>query len=198
MKSHFFEPLFTTKGPGKGTGLGLATCFGIVKESGGEIRVLSKAGQGSTFEVYLPRVEGEADQAAGISESGGLPGGTETVLLAEDEPSVRFVAAEALRRSGYTVLEAANGEEAVRVAHERGMANIDLLVTDVAMPRMGGMELCERLRATCPGIKVLFISGYAAGAIARNGGSNSDVPFLPKPFSPAAIAHKVREVLDAA
>jgi hypothetical protein len=111
VKSHLFEPFFTTKGPGKGTGLGLATCFGIVKGSGGEIRVHSKAGQGSTFEVYLPRVEGEADQVAGPGDSGELPRGMETVLLAEDDPSVRFLTAEVLRRQGYAVLEAEDGEK---------------------------------------------------------------------------------------
>jgi CheY-like chemotaxis protein len=148
--------------------------------------------------AFWPRVEGEADPVAGTSDSSGLPGGTETVLLAEDEPAVRFLAAETLRRKGYTVLEAENGEEALRVAHEPGGAGIDLLLTDVAMPQMGGLELCGRLRAMLPGIKVIFISGYAAGAIAGNGGSYSNAPFPPKPFTPVAIADKVRKVLDAA
>ncbi|MEE9261580.1 MAG: ATP-binding protein, partial [Dehalococcoidia bacterium] len=135
VKSHLFEPFFTTKEPGKGTGLGLATCYGIVKASGGDILVQSESGHGSTFDIYLPRVEEAAAQVVEEADGDEVPRGTETVLLVEDEPSVRLLAAEVLRLQGYTVLEAGDGEEAMRVAQEHGEKEIHLLLTDIIMPR---------------------------------------------------------------
>ena len=196
VKEHLFEPFFTTKEVGKGTGLGLATCYGIVKQSGGNIWVYTEPGRGTTFKIYLPRVQERAETLPKRDEAGYLPGGTETVLLVEDEPSVRNMAARILREQGHTVLEAATGEEALRVAKEKGEDRIHLLLTDVVMPRMGGRELADRLRVDRPDIKVLFFSGYTDEAVARHGVLDRGAAFLQKPFSPAALARKVRELLD--
>ena len=198
VKARLFEPFYTTKELGKGTGLGLATCYGIVKQSGGDISVRSVPDRGTTFEVYLPQVEVAAAYPATGEEVSGPRGGAETVLLVEDEPSVRRLMAEALLLGGYTVLEAANGEEALRVAARHDKESVQLLLTDMVMPRMGGRELAERLRDQAPEIKVLYTSGYADNASVRRGGPNVAIPFLQKPFTPAAVAQKVREVLDAA
>jgi CheY-like chemotaxis protein len=197
VKSRLFEPFFTTKEVGKGTGLGLATCYGIIKQSGGSICVDSKLGQGTIFRIYLPRVEEVAESLPPCTDSSYPPAGGETVLLVEDEASVRNVVAQVLRGQGYTVLEAANGEEALRVAREHTGKEIDLLLTDVVMPRMGGEALAERLTDERPGVKVLFVSGYTDNAISHHHGVlDPGVAFLQKPFSPATLAHKVREVLD--
>jgi signal transduction histidine kinase len=197
IKAHLFEPFFTTKEPGKGTGLGLATCYGIVKEMKGDIRVWSEPGQGATLEIYLPR-EGAAVKEVPVSDSPRLPRGTETVLLVEDEPSVRRLAAEVLQRQGYKVLEADNGEEALRVAQEHGGERIHLLLTDIVMPRMGGKVLAERLTSLFPNIIPLFTSGYAGDDLTSSEDPEALVPFLAKPFLPASLARKVREVLDSA
>jgi len=196
VKAHLFEPFFTTKEVGKGTGLGLATCYGIVKQSGGNIWVHSEPGQGTTFRIYLPRVEEEGEALPKRDKKGYLPRGTETVLLVEDEPSVRDVAARTLREQGYTVLEAATGDEALRVASEHGGKTIHLLLTDVVMPQMGGKVLAGRLRANRPDIRVIFFSGYPSEAIAHYGVLDPGTAFLLKPFSPAVLARKAREVLD--
>ncbi|MEE8442615.1 MAG: ATP-binding protein, partial [Dehalococcoidia bacterium] len=196
IRAHLFEPFFTTKEPGKGTGLGLATCYGIVKASGGDIRLQSQFGQGTTFEIYLPRVEEEAAQVVESTDQGEIPGGTETVLLVEDEPSVRLLAAEVLRRQGYTVLEAGDGEEALRVAQQHGEEEIHLLLTDIVMPRMGGRELVEHMRTTRPGIKVLFTSGFPDEATVLPEASRPGASFMPKPFTPEIVARRVREALD--
>jgi PAS domain S-box-containing protein len=196
IKTHLFEPFFTTKGPGKGTGLGLATVYGIVTQSGGAIRVDSEPGQGATFTIDFPRVDAPADlRDPGIPAA--APQGSETVLLVEDEPAVRGLARDILHQQGYTVLEAADGDEALRVGREHG-GPIHLLVTDVVMPQMGGRELSDRLKAGRREIKVLYVSGYTDDAILHQGVSETGTAFLPKPFSASALAHKVREVLDAA
>ena len=188
-----FEPFFTTKGPGKGTGLGLATVYGIVKQSGGHIWVYSEVGHGTSFKIYLPRVDGPAVAPAAAP---GLPRrGTETVLLAEDDDQVRALARETLEISGYTVLEAAHPEAAVTLAQQHGGA-LHLLLTDVVMPGMNGRALADRLLALRPGIKVLFMSGYPAAAVAPHGTLDPGTRLLQKPFTPGSLARKVREVLD--
>ncbi len=197
IKAHLFEPFFTTKGPGKGTGLGLATVYGIVTQSGGAIRVDSEPGQGAVFTIDFPRVDAPADlpRDPGIPEA--APHGSETVLLVEDEPEVRGLARDILQQQGYTVLEAADGDEALRIGRGHG-GPIHLLVTDVVMPQMGGRELADHLRAGRHETKVLYVSGYTDDAILHQGVSETGMAFLPKPFTASALAHKVREVLDAA
>jgi CheY-like chemotaxis protein len=197
IKAHLFEPFFTTKGPGKGTGLGLATVYGIVTQSGGAIRVESEPGQGATFTIELPRVDAPADRPGDAGDASAAPIGSETVLLVEDEPEVRGLARDILHQQGYTVLEAADGDQALRVGREH-RGPIHLLVTDVVMPQMGGRELADRLQAGRGEIKVLYVSGYTDDAILRQGVSETGTAFLPKPFTAAALAHKVRQVLDAA
>ena len=195
VKAHLFEPFFTTKGLGKGTGLGLATVYGIIKQHQGHIWVYSEPGLGSTFKIYLPRVEEEPAKLSRLNESATLPRGTETVLVVEDEPAVRGVAVRVLSGLGYRVLEASHGAEALQVAATCGQA-IHLLLTDVVMPEMNGKALSEQLTALYPGLKVLFVSGYTDETVARRGVLGAGVPFLQKPFPPAGLAHKVREVLD--
>jgi PAS domain S-box-containing protein len=195
-QSHVFEPFFTTKGPRKGTGLGLSTVYGIVKQSGGFIWVYSELGKGTTFKVYLPRVEGKADKFASYGMEELSLQGNETVLLVEDEPSMRTLATRILRAQGYTMLQASNGEEALRIAHEF-TGKIHLVLTDVVMPEMSGNMMVSRLEAARPGIKVLFVSGYPKNAIVHHGVLNSNVAFLPKPFTADALARKVRKVLDS-
>lgn len=194
-QSHIFEPFYTTKEQGKGTGLGLSTVFGIVKQSGGHVNVYSEAGRGTTFKVYLPRVEKpvEADaksQAEDVSVSG-----TETVLLVEDEPGVRSLAQEALRLNGYRALVAGGAEEALALAASHRGA-IHLLLTDVIMPGLNGKELADRLALSRPGVRVLFISGYTADAIGQHGILDAGVSFLPKPFTPHDLLRKLRQTLD--
>jgi PAS domain S-box-containing protein len=197
IKAHLFEPFFTTKGPGKGTGLGLATVYGIVTQSGGAIRVESEPGQGATFTIELPRVDAPADLPTDPGIAGAAPQGFETVLLVEDELEVRGLARDILRQQGYTILESADGDEALRIGREHA-GPIHLLVTDVVMPLMGGRELADRLRAGRRETKVLYVSGYTDDAILRQGVSETGTAFLPKPFTASALAHKVRQVLDAA
>jgi two-component system, cell cycle sensor histidine kinase and response regulator CckA len=189
-----FEPFFTTKGE-KGTGLGLATAYGIVHRSGGHIEVASEPGRGTTFRIYLPQVEGRAAAARSAAPPGELPHGRETVLLAEDEEAVRALARHVLRECGYTVLEAADGEEALRVAGAHP-GPIHLLATDVVMPRLGGRELAERLLPQRPGTRLLYLSGYAHDPLLYQGGGAGAVAFLQKPFMPRDLAYKVRELLD--
>jgi len=196
VKERIFDPFFTTKGKDKGTGLGLSTVYGIVKQSGGNIWVYSEPGKGTTFKIYLPQVEEEADALPEKDEGGDLPRGSEIVLLVEDDPSVRGLAARVLGEQGYTVLEAADGEEAMHIAHKPIIKEIHLLLTDVVMPHMGGKELVERFKALYPSVKILFISGYTDTAVTLQALLASDFPFLQKPFSPIALAKKVREVLD--
>jgi len=194
VRSRIFEPFFTTKETGKGTGLGLAMVFGSIRQSGGHIEVESTVGQGSTFRIYLPRVSGpELPQAIGEVAPPGR--GCETILLAEDEAAVRRIARIALERHGYRVIEAAEGRAAFDAA-ERHDGRIDLLVTDVVMPELGGRDLADRLRERRPGIGVLFLSGYIEDEIVREGISASGATFLQKPFSTLDLVRKVRALLD--
>ncbi len=195
-QDRIFDPFFSTKERGKGTGLGLATVYGIVKQSLGFIWVYSERGKGTTFKIYLPRMQGEAAEPSdGVKEEPDLRG-TETVLLAEDEPSVRALAGRILRERGYTVIEGANGEEALSAAQEFA-GEIHVVLTDVVMPEMSGKVLVSQIEASRPGIKSLFISGYTDNAIVHHGLLESNVAFLQKPFSADGLARKVREVIDS-
>jgi PAS domain S-box-containing protein len=194
VRARVFEPFFTTKEVGRGTGLGLATVYGIVKQSNGYITVYSEVGQGTTFKVYLPQASG-AVAALEQSEARGHQGGSETILLVEDESDVRELARQFLDSHGYRVLEAHDGREALTVS-SRHNGPIDLLVTDVVMPGMSGRELAERLIPARPAMKVLYVSGYTAEAIGHHGILEPGTQFLQKPFSREALARKLREVLD--
>jgi CheY-like chemotaxis protein len=197
IKSRIFEPFFTTKPQGKGTGLGLATVYGIAKQNGGHIAVYSERELGTTFKVYLPRVR-NTPLGCTLSEAPlPLRGGTETVLIVEDEEVVRVLVRTILRRHGYTVVEAGHGGEALLLCEQHD-GPIDLMVTDVVMPHMGGRKLTERLSPLHPRMKVLYLSGYTDDAVVRQGILEAGTPFLQKPFTPEALARKVREVLDSA
>jgi PAS domain S-box-containing protein len=195
VQSHMFEPFYTTKERGKGTGLGLSTVYGIVKQHGGEIYVYSEPGKGSTFKIYFPQAGEAASPAAAEAASVPLPRGSETVLVVEDEEGVRKLVRSVLELSGYHVLEADSGEAAMEVsaAHE---GEIELLVTDVVMPKMSGRDLAEALVLLRPNIKVLFLSGYADRAIIEHGILETGAAFMQKPFTPQALTRKVRDVLD--
>jgi len=196
VQARLFEPFFTTKAAGKGTGLGLATCYGIVKQHGGHIWIYSEIGQGTTVKVYLPRVaNGDAPPAPVKENTSTLKRGKETVLLVEDEMTVRQFTGRVLRKLGYTVLEAANGEEALRVAAEYE-GDIHLLLTDMVMPLLSGKPLADLLRRRQPALKLLFMSGYTNDGITQNNFLAVDIAFLQKPFSSEQLARKVREVLE--
>jgi PAS domain S-box-containing protein len=196
VKARLFEPFFSTKGVGQGTGLGLSTCYGIIKQSGGHISVYSEPARGTTFKIYLPQMESQAKNLIQHLDSPDLPRGTETILLVEDDSALREMAATILRRLGYTVLAAANGIEALSLKQQRGIGHIDLLFTDVVMPQMSGRELADRVLALYPRTRILFTSAYTENAIIHQGVLNRDVALLQKPFTPSALAHKLREVLD--
>jgi two-component system, cell cycle sensor histidine kinase and response regulator CckA len=194
IRSHIFEPFFTTKEKGKGTGLGLATVYGIVKQSGGFIWVYSEPEQGATFKVYLPRVDALPERLQPAAAPAAHCRGSETLLVVEDEEGVRILVRDYLRMNGYTVLEAGHGEEALRIAGEHSGA-IALMITDVIMPGMNGRELAERMAILRPGMKVLYMSGYAETAVYRKGVLEPGAPFLQKPFGPPDLGRKVRDVL---
>jgi PAS domain S-box-containing protein len=195
-QSRIFEPFFTTKESGKGTGLGLATVYGVVKQSGGYIWVYSEVGCGSTFKIYLPEVTEEIEAPAIEQETSGSAAGTETVLFVEDEQSVRELVRDYLAGVGYRVLDAGDGIEALETA-ERHKGPIHILITDVVMPRLSGRDLATKLCSERPGLKVLFISGYTDDTIVRHGALEGGVAFLQKPFNLRALADKIREVLRA-
>jgi len=190
--AHIFEPFFTTKEPGKGTGLGLATVYGIVKQSHGDISVYSEPGLGTTFKIYLPAVEQSAANPL-VQTLAALPKAEGTILLVEDEPALRKLAAESLKRLGYEVLQAGNGVEALAVA-EAHKREIHVLVTDVVMPQMGGPELAEELRRKRTGVAVIFMSGYSEAAALQNGKLGADAVLLSKPFSNEQLARKIHEM----
>ena len=195
VRAHLFEPFFTTKEVGKGTGLGLATVYGIVKQSDGYISVYSEPGRGSSFKIYLPRIATPAASAPAPAKSG--PGrGTETILVVEDDPAVLTLSRRALEAQGYLVLAAADAADALRLVERHG-GTIQLLLTDVVMPGMSGRDLADQLAARRPGIRVLYMSGYPGDAVVQHGDLPAGSAFLQKPFSPDVLARKVRDVLDA-
>jgi CheY-like chemotaxis protein len=192
---HIFEPFFTTKEMGRGTGLGLSTVYGIIKQSQGHIAVDSRPGMGTTFRIYLPRTKAKRTEVTVRIERPTALRGSETVLVVEDEEMVRQLASHVLRRNGYAVLEAANAGEALLIG-EKHEGSIDLLLSDVVMPRVSGADLARRLKTLRPTMKVLFMSGYTEEAMAQHG--LLDLPFalLEKPFTPQALLTEVRETLD--
>jgi len=195
--SHAFEPFFTTKTKGKGTGLGLSVVFGIIKQSGGHIWLYSEPGKGTTFKIYLPTFEQDSGPLdRGVESQEPPAGGGETVLLVEDDDLVRDLAGISLRNYGYTVLEATDGFEALKICSSH-QSPVHILVTDVVMPGMNGRELAEGIKSLCPAIRVLYISGYTDNAIVPHGVLDAGTAFLQKPLTPATLARKVREVLDA-
>jgi CheY-like chemotaxis protein len=195
-RSHLFEPFFTTKERGRGTGLGLSTSYGIVKQNQGEILVYSEVGIGSVFKIFLPAVEQSLEVQHPISTHRERIRGTETVLVVEDEDGVRQVVVQMLQQEGYHVLTAQSGADALRLC-DRVSEPIHLLITDVIMPKMSGRELALKLAPVLPDMKVLFVSGYTDSTIAQHGVLDPGMNFLQKPFTPELLADKVRQVLGA-
>ncbi len=192
---HIFEPFFTTKEAGKGTGLGLSTVYGIVKQSGGWVWAYSEVDIGTTFKIYLPRVEEAMPVQEEPRRETARPRGDETVLVVEDDEIVRRLVSQVLKKSGYVVLEASGPEHALQIAEERAEP-IPLMITDVVMPGMSGRQLATRLAPSRPQMRVLYISGYTDDSVVRHGLLDPTMNFLQKPFTPSALARKVREVLD--
>jgi len=195
--ARIFEPFFTTKELGKGTGLGLSMVYGIVKQSGGNIWVYSEPGRGTSFKIYFPLASGPADSVAHDQPSVSHHRGAETILLAEDDEQVRELASEALSAAGYSVLAADTPRDAISICRNHG-ARIDLLLTDVVMPIIGGRELARQLLAIRPDLRVLYMSGYTPQAILHHGELEANTFFIQKPFTPSSLAAKIREVLDHA
>jgi signal transduction histidine kinase/CheY-like chemotaxis protein len=196
IRAHIFEPFFTTKDVGQGTGLGLATCFGIVKQNQGYIDVSSIPGRGTTFSVFLPRHNGPKNSEPETEMNQTLPAGSETVILVEDEEAVRDLAVRTLRGLGYTVIEAANGLEALTAVEQQAEQTYQLLVTDLVMPHMGGDELAKRLRSRYPSLKILFMSGYSDDGLVSKTIQEHRAVFLQKPFATAELVRKIRVALD--
>lgn len=196
VQSRIFEPFFTTKGQEEGTGLGLSTVYGIVKQSGGSIEVYSEVSKGTTFKIYLPASNGHGEATEAVPSSQVVLKGTETILLVEDDDRMRALARVMLERLGYVVLEGRNGAEALAM-YENRSGPIHLLVTDVVMPEMSGRELAERLRGQWPSIKVLYMSGFTDDAVLLHGLLRAEHAFLQKPFSSSALASGVRRELDS-
>ncbi|MEO8131089.1 MAG: PAS domain S-box protein, partial [Bryobacteraceae bacterium] len=195
-QSHLFEPFFTTKERGRGTGLGLSTSYGIVKQNHGTIMVYSEPGLGSTFKIYLPRIDEPTDVPLKLEPDKVKLGGCETVLVVEDDEGVRRVLLKMLNQAGYEVIGARDGEEAIELCRSRGAASVQVLITDVVMPKMGGRELASRLRKLTPGLRALFVSGYADTVVLHHGVLEADTHFLQKPFTMEQLGRKVREVLE--
>jgi signal transduction histidine kinase/CheY-like chemotaxis protein len=196
-RRHIFEPFFTTKEVGQGTGLGLSTVYGIVKQNGGNIEVYSEEGVGTTFKIYLPRIAGQADVVDIENNDKELSTAAGTILLVEDEDIVRALTKQVLEECGYTVIEARNGVEALAICNS-GDCKFDLLMTDVVMPQMGGRELANKLKEKLPDLQILFTSGYTDDAVVRHGVIEVGTNFIQKPFTPDSLAKKVREILGAA
>jgi CheY-like chemotaxis protein len=194
-QARVFEPFFTTKAPGKGTGLGLAMVYGFVKQSEGHVDVDSAPGAGTTFNLYLPRAEAVSGAAGASTRPAAPPGGKETILVVEDDAAVRRLVVRVLRAGGYQVIEAADGDEAVAVARSHA-GPIQLVLTDLVMPRSSGRELADAVTRLRPTVRVLFMSGYTDEAMLRHGITEPQVAFLHKPFTADALAEKVRKVLD--
>jgi CheY-like chemotaxis protein len=192
---HLFEPFFTTKKRGEGTGLGLSTVYGIIRQNRGWIWAYSEPGKGASFKIYLPQAQGHGTPATPAPQSAEFASGTETILLVEDLEPVRTLAALVLRDCGYSVIEASDGAEAL-LAARRHAGPIHLLLTDVVMPGMSGKELADRLLAERPTAKVLFATGYTENVIVSRGVLKPGIRYLPKPFTPRVLAAKVRETLD--
>jgi CheY-like chemotaxis protein len=195
VKARMFEAFFTTKPKGKGTGLGLATCQTIVQQSRGHIAVQSELGQGTTFKIYFPRVDQPLD-VTGRPRTGSAPRGTETLLVVEDEPTLRQLARSVLELQGYKVLSANNGQDALQTVRDHTGAPIRLVITDVVMPQMGGKVMAEWLKTANPDLKILFTSGYMDDVVTQEGVLAEGVEFLPKPYATTTLACKVREMLD--
>ena len=194
VKESIFEPFFTTKERGKGTGLGLATSYGIVKQSGGTFVIASEPGRGTTFKIYFPRTEERADEGP-VEQTKKLPQGTETLLLVEDDQALRSLSARVLKEHGYQVIEAATGTEALRLAEGASGKAIKLLFADIVLPQIGGLELAGLITKERPDIKVLFTSGYHEHSMSKPEARAMNASFIEKPFWPATLVLKVREVL---
>jgi CheY-like chemotaxis protein len=192
---HIFEPFFTTKAKGKGTGLGLATVYGIVQQSNGNVWVYSEPGQGTTFKIYLPQIDRSRHRSGDDDAAGKEKKGSETILVIEDENTVRIVTVSNLRKAGYNVLAASDGEEALRIASEH-KGPIALVLTDVVMPRMNGPEVLKRLQEKFPTIKGVYMSGHADDALAHHGVIEEGLAFIEKPFTRDELGKRIREVLD--
>jgi hypothetical protein len=197
VKAHLFEAFFTTKPLGEGTGLGLATCKNIVQQCAGHIGFSSELGKGTIFRAYFPRVDEPLDSDTHLVKAGPVPRGTETLLVVEDDPAVRQLARGVLEAQGYKVLSAVNGQDALRVVREHNGAPISLVVSDAIMPVMGGKAMAEWLKTAYPDLKILFTSGYTDDTVAHDGALDAGIQFLAKPYTPATLARKVRDLLDA-
>jgi CheY-like chemotaxis protein len=195
VRAHIFEPFFTTKEPGKGTGMGLATVYGIVQQSGGAIYLYTEPGHGTTFRIYLPRVEGDSPATDAVEPAAPPSGGSETILVVEDEEAVRAYAVRVLSEQGYSVLEASSGAKALDIAAAQ-VGPIALLITDVVMPGLQGQQLAKQLRAIRPEMRVLYVSGFTETSVVQQDVAGDGVAFLPKPYTAESLALAVRHLLD--